>query len=1114
MLDYIITFIMRIGRYLVIGLFAGFVGCRPTNSEKTDQGEKLFTLLTPQETGVDFSNNVDDQKDFNILNYRNFYNGGGVALGDINNDGLVDIYFTSNLEPNRLFLNKGNWKFENITKQAGVSGSRAWCTGVTMADVNADGYLDIYVCNSGEIASDDRKNELFINQGNLTFKEEASEWGLDSDAFSTHVTFFDYDLDGDLDCFLLNNSFRSPDRVELYNKPRDEMGSEGGDRLLRNDGRYFTNVTIASGIHPGDIGFGLGVSVSDLNNDMLPDLYVSNDFWERDYLYINKGDGTFKDDMEHRIATTSMNSMGSDVADINNDGFPEIMTTDMLPPDNFRLKTMTQFSPFRMGTIEFDSLYHHQMMQNSLQLNIGGDYFQEIAHLSDVAASDWSWGALLLDINLDGWKDIFVSNGIQRDLTDFDFVDIITNKKVVDQIVEENNGFDFRDFLPFMPSKKISNAVFINQKNLRFEEKSDELGLSTPSFSNGSAYGDLDNDGDLDLVVNNANMESFLIRNNTVEIGLNKFLKIELKGPAFNPFGIGAKVQVSKGNQKQELQHFLSRGFESSVAPGLIFGVADVDTVDTIRIIWPDMKMQTISKIATNEKIILNYQEADQNWKKDENHFDKLFTEIDDQSFISETKHIENPFNDFQNEGLLYRLVSTEGPKILHGDINGDQLDDFILLGATGDPNKLFIQKRNGSFSLRKVDAFISDSKLEGTCGVLIDYDNDNDLDVLIGHGGNEFQKGQNNFRLRLYDNDGLGNFSINIQATPQILGNLSCIEPCDFDQDGDIDLFIGARVVPGHYGLIPSSFLLQNNGDGRWVNLTTEEFGKLGMVTAAVWSDIDQDNDPDLVVVGDWMPITIFENTPGALKKKGVIKDSFGWWSALKAHDLDNDGDDDYILGNWGLNSKFRASADRPLKLYVKDFDRNGQVEQILEWYPEGEKKAFPFVSKDELLRQLPQLANKIKTYKQYGESTYEQLFELEQRQGTLELRCTYLESAILWRDSNGFRLEPLPIQAQVAPVFSIIAEDIDKDEICDLMLFGNFYGLKPEVGRIDANQGVILNGSNGEKFQFIQPEQSGLYVTGESRDAVFISDRSLQKILVIARNNLPAQFYKLNKD
>lgn len=1103
---------MRKINYLVVVYVFFLIGCQPQETNKSGGSHTLFSLISSEKSGINFVNEVEDLKDFNILNYRNYYNGGGVAIGDINNDGLEDIYFTSNLKANKLYLNEGDWKFKDITDQAGVEGIRSWSTGVVMVDINQDGLLDIYVCNSGEIAGDDRKNELFINNGNQTFREAGEQWGLDSEAFSTHASFFDYDLDGDLDCFLLNNCFRSPDRIEFYKRKRDEVGIEGGDRLYRNDGDIFTDVTLETGIHTSDIGFGLGVSVSDLDGDLLPDIYVSNDFWERDYLYMNQGNGFFKDVIEDRMAMTSLNSMGADIGDLNNDGSPEIMTTDMLPPDNYRLKTMTQFQPFRMGKVQFDSIYHHQMMQNCLQLNNGEGYFQEVAHMADVSSSDWSWGALILDMNLDGWKDIFIGNGIQRDLTDFDFVDIITNKQVVDQIVDENKGFDFRDFLPFMPSNKISNSAFINQRNLEFKDLSTELGLAEPSFSNGSSYGDLDNDGDLDLVINNSNMESFLYRNNAVETAKNRYLKVELKGSENNKLGIGAKVIVSKGSRKQELQHFMSRGFESSVAPGLIFGVANVEMLDSVKIIWPDGKTQLLTNVSTNQTIKLSYNDAMETWINPELFGDYLFSQVTDVRFSRASTHNENSFNDFQHERLLHRLLSTEGPKIISGDVNGDELQDMVFLGAADDHTKLFIQQADGQFDFKDSQSFNNDKLLEGTCGALFDFDNDDDLDLLIGHGGNEFQKGQDNFRMRLYNNDGLGNFKLDIQSTPQIRGNFSCIEPCDLDKDGDMDLFIGSRVIPGHYGLVPSSFLLLNNGDGSWQNITTEEFGRLGMVTDAVWSDVDHDDDPDLIVVGDWMPITVFDNQPGVMKRKGIVPDSFGWWSAIEANDLDGDGDDDFILGNWGLNSKFKASVEKPLRMYVKDFDRNGQVEQLLEWYPPSEQHAFPFATKEDLIAQIPHLDWKIEKYADYGKSTYVDLFDDEQRQGALELIANNLQSAILWKDDKTFNLQALPQEAQVAPVISIVAEDIDNDGLTDIMLFGNFYGLKPEGGRLDANRGIVLKGLADRTFEALPPTQHGLKIHGEVRDAVILPYRKRAN-LVVARNNLPALIFKLNE-
>ncbi|MGI9543403.1 MAG: CRTAC1 family protein, partial [Cyclobacteriaceae bacterium] len=624
----------------------------------------MFVLLAAEETGIDFINQVQDTKDFNILNYRNFYNGGGVAIGDINGDSLVDIYFTANQNTNRLYLNKGDWKFEDVTDKAEVGGTKSWSTGVTMVDINADGWLDIYVCNSGDIGGGNKENELFINNHDGTFSEQASRWGLGSKGFSTHASFFDYDADGDLDCYLLNNSFRSPDRIEFYKKSREDIDVEGGDKLFRNDGNHFTDVSQEAGIFTSDIGFGLGVSVSDLNQDLLPDIYISNDFWERDYLYINRGDGTFSEELETRLSICSMNSMGADIADLNNSGGPEIMTTDMLPPDNYRLKTMTQFEPTHIEAIKNEAGYHHQMMQNALHFNDGNAQFQEMAFMSQVAATDWSWGALMLDLDLDGWKDIFVSNGIMKDLTDFDFVDFIGDKQEVEKIVSESRQVDFRDFLPHMPSTKLSNYAFLNQQGKGFKNDAMELGLATPSFSNGAAYGDLDNDGDLDLVVNNANMPCFIYRNEVQQKNNNKFLKLNLIGPSKNPFGIGAKVKLIHGDQQQELQHYLSRGYESSVAPGLLFGLGEVKQLDSLIIQWPDQRYQVLTGISSDQTLVLNYEESIEGPFERFKTYSPLLVETTKDIFPTPIWHRENTFNDFDQEGLLIRKISTEGPKL------------------------------------------------------------------------------------------------------------------------------------------------------------------------------------------------------------------------------------------------------------------------------------------------------------------------------------------------------------------------------------------------------------------------------------------------------------------
>ncbi|MFP4091569.1 MAG: VCBS repeat-containing protein, partial [Cyclobacteriaceae bacterium] len=1046
---------------------------------------------------------------FNILNYRNFYNGGGVAIGDINRDGLPDFYFTANMQPNRLYLNKGNWQFEDITEKAGVGGSRAWSTGVTMVDINADGLLDIYVCNSGDVAGDNKENELFINQGDLTFTEAAAEWGLNNRGFSTHASFFDYDQDGDLDCYLLNNSFKSPDRIELYRKPRTDVDEEGGDKLLRNEGNRFVDVTEEAGIYSSNVGFGLGVSVSDINGDMLPDIYVSNDFWERDYLYINQGDGTFSEELEQRISKASLNSMGADIADLNNDGFPEIMTTDMLPEDNFRLRSMTQFEPYHVAVNKIKAGYYHQYVQNCLQLNNGDAHFQEVGYMANVAATDWSWGTLLFDFNLDGLKDIFVSNGIQKDLTDLDFVDFISDRAKVEEIVRTSKEGGFRQFLPYMPSTELSNYAFLNQGNMRFANQAKKLGLEQPSFSNGSAYADLDADGDLDLVVNNARMSSFLYRNNAVEQGQANFLQINFRGPDKNPPGIGAKVQIYSAGKQQVQQHYLSRGFQSSVAPGLTFGLGKAEKVDSLIVTWPDERVEVRTEVTANQRLTLSYAEALEKGNKPAEKTKPLYTNVSGQLFENPLMHNENEYNDFDHEILLHRKYSEEGPQLLKGDVNGDGFTDMIILGAAGFPNQLLLQDQRGKFKLNTQRAFESDQELEATCGALLDADQDGDLDLLVGHGGNEGKLSDGRYHLRYYENDGSGNFSLNVESTPPVRGSMSVIETADFNYDGYPDIFVGGRLVPGSYGLIPASHLLLNRGDGSWQDVTTREIGQLGMVTAAGSMDIDGDQDIDLIVVGEWMPVTIFENTPEGLKKK-TIGDTPGWWSALQIADLDRDGDEDIILGNWGLNSKFQASREKPLRLYVNDYDRNGKIEAILEWYPPGSNKAYPFATRTEMTKQLPQLKKIALKHAEYASRGMKELFATEVIEKSLVLRATHLESAILWNDSGKFSLQPLPAEAQLAPVFSILAEDLDGDAQTDLLLMGNLHALKPELGRLDANRGVFLKGMGNRKFKPLSSAQSGFWVEGQVRDIEIIEKPGGEKRILVARNKLPLQVYE----
>lgn len=1101
---------MRLQYAFTLLFFVGLQSC--TTHDQPNQIVKgnanLFTLLKPQETGIDFVNTVVDGKDFNILTYRNFYNGAGVAIGDINNDSLPDLYFTANQQKNKLYLNKGNFVFEDITEKAGVGGTGVWSTGVTMADVNGDGLLDIYVCNSGDVDGEYRQNELFINNGDLTFSEKAKAYNLNNAGYSTHAAFFDYDLDGDLDCYILNNSFKDPGKIELYKKVREEP-NVGGDKLMRNDGGIFHDVTTDAGIYSSDIGFGLGVAVGDINDDHLPDIYISNDFWERDYLYINKGNGKFAEELISRINYCSVSSMGADIADLNGDGKPEIFTTDMLPADNNRLQTTMAFDPYHLEDAKYRANFHYQMVQNCLHLNDGNGNFQEIALLAGVAATDWSWGALIFDFENDGKKDIFVSNGILRDIMSMDFREFIADRENRNKIKGDKDSIDQRDFISYMPAHPLKNYAFQNTGNLTFTDHATELGLGQPSFSNGSAYGDLDNDGDLDLVVNNINAPSFLYRNEASGNLGNHYLKIRFDGAPQNPFGIGAQVTIKMKGEIQVLQNFNTRGFESSVEPSVLFGLGKVAMVDTLTVVWPDRKVETMTNIKADQTLTLHHTDA----AVAEDHMAKkaapFFEEVSARVIPVEARHVENRNNDFDQEVLLHHMLSTEGPRLVTGDVNGDKLEDFILLGAMGDPDKLFVQKADGTFSFKMSPGLVKDKEFESTCGALFDHDGDGDLDFMVGSGGNQPEVDRINYVVRFYKNDGRGNFAADPVSMPQVIGNFSTLEAEDYDKDGDIDVFLGARVVPGNYGLPPQSYLLLND-NGRWMNVAPPALGNVGMVTDATWADADADGDKDLVVVGDWMAIHIFKNDNGVIENDVTIPQSNGWWNRIEAADLDKDGDIDFVLGNWGLNTKFKASPAKPLTMFVNDFDDNGKSEFIINWYPPLDSQAYPFATKTELVAQLPGLRKSILKYEDYAPKTYDSLFSPAVRARSMSYEANYLASAVLWNEGTTYSLVALPTAAQLSPVFGILADDFDGDGNMDIWLGGNFYAMKPQVGRHNDSRGVYLRGNTGKTFTYIP--QSGLYVEGEVRDAAMIQSK-YGKRLFIARNNAKVLVFEKRK-
>ncbi len=1087
------------------------MACSDTNN--SDQAYTLFKQLPSSETGISFNNAVTDSSNFNIFNYRNFYNGAGVGIGDINNDGLPDIFFTSNQGTNHLYLNKGNWKFEDISARAGIQGIHKWHTGVAMADVNGDGWLDIYVSNSGDIKGNNRQNELYINLHNETFSEQAGAYGLDDKGIGTQAAFFDYDKDGDLDCFVLNNSFRPIESFGFDRRVRHIRSESGGHRLYQNDNNHFYDVSDKAGIYGSEIGFGLGVSVGDVNNDSWADIYVSNDFFEKDYLYINQGNGSFKENIEEATGHVSLASMGSDIADINNDGFLDIFTTDMLPESDYRLKTTTRFDDYDVNNAKLRNDFHHQLEKNCLQLNNGDGTFSEIADMAGVMATDWSWGALSFDFDNDGWKDIFVSNGISKDLTDQDFLNYFGNDATRQQVLKE--GFEYKSFLDKMPVTPVSNYAFLNKKDLTFENKSAEFGLGTPSFSNGAAYGDLDGDGDLDLVVNNENQPAFVYRNMVSESDAAHFLKVILKGNTANTAGIGSRVIVYAAGTEQVQELMPSRGFQSSVEPVLNFGVGKVVHIDSLLVQWPDNRYQVLYNITADTSLILNQSEASSSGKPSAEEHQALYADVTNAVISGNIDHRENNFIDFDREKLIPKMLSAEGPRLTVADVNADGLEDFFIGGAAGDTGKIFIQTSSGRFIQTRQYALIQDYEYEDAGAEFFDADGDGDWDLVVASGGNEHANASLNLLTRLYLNDGKGNFSRALNGWPVVPLNASCVRVGDMDNNGRPDVFIGGRSIPGAYGKRPSSVLLKNMGKGRFADVTatvSPELLTLGMVTDAHWADFNNDGKQELGITGDWMPLCIFSFNNGYLRKVKEVTNSSGWWNCLSIADINHDGKVDIIAANNGLNSKVRADKEHPASLYVNDFDGNGSVECVPVYY-KSDGKAYPFNLYGEMVSQMPSLRRKFSKYSQYAGAPVEEVFSAKQLKTAEKLIVKETQTGIFLNDGKGnFSFEPLPQRAQMAPVYAVLAMDMDTDAKTDLVLGGNFYGLKPEVGRYDASYGVSLFNKGAGNFVYKAPSTTGLFFKGEIRDIKKIRTPKGDYILV-ARNNEPLQIFSRTK-
>ncbi|MBC7748713.1 MAG: VCBS repeat-containing protein [Methylotenera sp.] len=1087
-----------------------FSNCSKENKENKDA---LFSKLDASQTGIGFINEVKNGADMNIFKYRNFYNGGGVAIGDINNDGLSDVYFTSNLGTNKLYLNKGNFEFEDISKKAGVEGTKTWSTGVVMVDLNADGLLDIYVCNAGNSLGNQQKNELFINNGNNTFTEKADEYNLADTGITTHAAFFDYDKDGDLDVYILNNSFIPVSSLNYSNKRdlRDkdwdvaEILKGGGDKLMRNDNGKFVDVSKEAGIYGSLIGFGLGVTIGDVNGDLYPDIYISNDFYERDYLYINNKNGTFTEQIQGWTSHISQSSMGADMADVNNDGKADIFVTDMLPEPDERLKTTTNFENYDLFTRKVNMDFYYQYMQNTLQINNGNDQFLEIANHAGVAKTDWSWGALLFDMDNDGYKDIYVCNGIYNDLTNQDFVDFFANE-FMQKMVVTGKKEEIQTIISKMPSTPIPNYAFRNNKNLTFTNEALKWGLDTPSFSNGAAYGDLDNDGDLDLIVNNVNMESFIYRNNSERNKKNHYIKVKLKGEGQNTFAVGSVVELFSGKEILRQELIPSRGFQSSVDYVMTFGIG-TKKIDSLQVIWPNGKFEMIKKVVNNTTINLNIATAKLDYVPKNKVLKPLFSEKK-APFLA---HNENNYVDFDHEGLISKMLSQEGPALAVADINGDGNEDVFIGGAKGQPGKIYLNKGNGNYSNTEQKELDADSSFEDTAASFFDADNDGDMDLLVGSGGNE-KADQANYKNRLYLNNGKGVFVKSKINMPTTNNNVSVIAPNDFDNDGDVDVFIGSRSVPGVYGIDPKHLLLENDGKGNFTNVTDKKAFKInsvGMITDAVWEDIDNDSKKDLILVGDWTAPMIFKNNGRRLVEfKSNLANFHGFWNAVSCVDLNNDGKKDLILGNRGNNMPYKPTKGNPMKLFTNDFDNNGTIEQIATRSIGG--KDLPINLKQELAKQIPSIKKKNLSYADYSKKTFQELFAKEVVDNSIQRKVNIQESVIAINKGNGkFEIKALPKEVQFSCVNTITTMDVNNDGILDLILGGNQYEFKPQFSRLDSNYGSVLLGSKSGTFSWLPYNKSGFFIKGEVKQLKIVKDKNKTvSIIAVVNDNTPKIF------